>query len=32
MAYNKGYNPDALPAHAEPDQVRITVLSEGSTH
>ncbi|KAK7613271.1 hypothetical protein JOL62DRAFT_406573 [Phyllosticta paracitricarpa] len=20
MAYNKGYNPDALPAHAEPDQ------------
>ncbi|EAL92723.2 hypothetical protein KXV81_000349 [Aspergillus fumigatus] len=22
MAYNKSYNPDALPAHAEPEQVR----------
>lgn len=22
MAYNKRYNPDALPAHAEPDQAR----------
>ncbi|KAF4221088.1 hypothetical protein CNMCM6457_002122 [Aspergillus fumigatiaffinis] len=21
MAYNKSYNPDALPAHAEPEQV-----------
>jgi hypothetical protein len=21
MAYNKGFNPDRLPAHAEPEQV-----------
>jgi hypothetical protein len=23
MAYNKGFNPDRLPAHAEPEQVCI---------
>ncbi|KAL1643258.1 hypothetical protein SLS58_004929 [Diplodia intermedia] len=28
MAYNKGYNPDALPAHAEPDQRRASILTE----
>ncbi|EAW09447.1 EF-hand domain-containing protein [Aspergillus clavatus NRRL 1] len=26
MAYNKSYNPDALPAHAEPEQPRDTTL------
>jgi len=24
MAYNKGFNPDRLPAHAEPEQVRLS--------
>jgi hypothetical protein len=26
MAYNKGFNPDRLPMHAEPEQVRIALL------
>lgn len=25
MAYNTGYNPDALPAHAEPEQVTSSI-------
>ncbi|KAL8967718.1 MAG: hypothetical protein Q9183_002790, partial [Haloplaca sp. 2 TL-2023] len=28
MAYNNGYNPDALPAHAEPEQVPDTDLAK----
>ncbi|KAF1981012.1 EF-hand [Aulographum hederae CBS 113979] len=30
MAYNKGYNPDALPAHAEPEQAA-QMLGSGSS-
>ena len=26
MAYNKGFNPDRLPMHAEPEQVRLARL------
>ncbi|KAF2836354.1 EF-hand [Patellaria atrata CBS 101060] len=28
MAYNKGYNPDALPAHAEPDQAAAIISGQ----
>lgn len=30
MAYNKGFNPDRLPAHAEPEQVRIQACRKAS--
>ncbi|KAF2146425.1 uncharacterized protein K452DRAFT_262187 [Aplosporella prunicola CBS 121167] len=30
MAYNRGYNPDALPAHAEPDQAAAALSGGGS--
>ncbi|KAF7590757.1 hypothetical protein BBP40_002495, partial [Aspergillus hancockii] len=34
MAYNQSYNPDALPAHAEPEQVAqmIGVMQSGPSH
>ena len=28
MAYNKGFNPDRLPAHAEPEQVRSSLVAQ----
>jgi hypothetical protein len=28
MAYNKGFNPDRLPAHAEPEQVRSLLFAQ----
>ncbi|KAF2459975.1 hypothetical protein BDY21DRAFT_337042 [Lineolata rhizophorae] len=31
MAYNKGYNPDALPAHAEPEQAAQLLSSQGQS-
>ncbi|KAI9751452.1 MAG: hypothetical protein M4579_006062 [Chaenotheca gracillima] len=30
MAYNSGYNPDALPAHAEPDQAAAMLAGQAS--